>query len=401
MTVHQFLDYRSFRDAAVVGALEHICQALEPSPTQIDEARLKYETVGNWLAGSTDTGLQRLSIYLQGSTALGTVVRPLAGNEFDVDLVSKIGGNENRSPSEIKRLVGDRLKENERYRQILIEKPRCWRLNYANEFHLDLTPSIRNPLCSNGGELVPDRKLQCWKASNPKGYRALFEQRAALQPNFRLQKFDQATARADMEPYPNAPRFKSPLCRIVQIEKRHRDVYFEPIGCEFAPISILITTLAMQAYEYCIRHQAFDSELDLLMAVIRKMPDFIEREAQGAEIRWFVWNETTQGENFAEKWNEEPRLPQAFFAWHAKLVEDLEQLGEMEGLDGLGRSLKKSFGDGPTDRAIAAVTDEVSNARRDKTLVAIPKVGLAAMAVGPALAGATAVQANTFHGSAA
>ena len=32
--------------------------------------------------------------------------------------------------------------------------PRCWRLSYANEFHMDITPSIPNPNCRFGGELV-------------------------------------------------------------------------------------------------------------------------------------------------------------------------------------------------------------------------------------------------------
>jgi len=33
-------------------------------------------------------------------------------------------------------------------------------LNYANEFHMDITPSIMNPECTNGGELVPDKELR-------------------------------------------------------------------------------------------------------------------------------------------------------------------------------------------------------------------------------------------------
>lgn len=76
-------------------------------------------------------------------------------------------------PAEVKRLLGMRLRANGRYAPILEEMPRCWRLNYANEFHMDITPSIPNLLCASGDELVPDKTLRCWKASNPKGYRAL------------------------------------------------------------------------------------------------------------------------------------------------------------------------------------------------------------------------------------
>lgn len=399
MTIHPFIDQRAFRDAAVIGALEHVCRALEPSQTQIQEARSRYEAVGHWLTGSSDLGLQQLSIYLQGSTALGTVVRPLLDIEFDVDLVSNVGGRENRGPAAIKKLIGDCLKENERYRSILVEKPRCWRLDYANEFHLDITPSIHNPACLNGGELVPDKKLECWKATNPKGYRALFERRASLTPTFRLMKHDQARAGVDIEPYPNAPRFKSPLCRIVQIGKRHRDVYFGRARCDLAPISIIVTTLLMQSYEWCLRNYVFNSELEMLLLVVGHMRDFIEHEGAGAAVRWFVWNETTAGENFAEKWNADARLPSAFFEWHQRLVADLEELQSIEGLDGLGLTLRKSFGDTPAQRAVAAISDEVSSARVQQKLFAAPKVGLTTSAGLAAAAGATSVKANTFYGA--
>ena len=399
MTVHPFLDQRVYRDAAIVGALEHLCQSLEPSWTQIKEAKARYDAVGAWLTGSSDLGLQRLVIYLQGSTALGTLVRPLFDNEYDVDLVSHIGGHESRSPAQVKKLIGDRLKDNERYRPILREKPRCWRLDYANEFHLDITPSIENPACSNGGELVPDRKLECWKASNPKGYQALFERRAAMAPNFRFAKGAGVLADAQVQPYPDAPRFKTPLCRIVQIEKRHRDVYFGRARCDLAPISIVLTTLTMQSYEWCVGHLVFDSELELLLAVVQHMPAFIERQVNDTEVRWFVWNETTHGENFAEKWNQDPRLPSAFFEWHRQLVANLQALESIEGLDGLGQSLEKSFGGEPARRAVNAITDEISAARAGKKLFAAPRVGLiTALGGAAAAAGATAVKANNFYG---
>ena len=61
--------------------------------------------------------------------------------------------------------------------RLLEEMCRCWRLLsdfYANEFHLDITPSVPNMACVNGGELVPDEDLRTWKASNPRGFKALF-----------------------------------------------------------------------------------------------------------------------------------------------------------------------------------------------------------------------------------
>ena len=41
-----------------------------------------------------------------------------------------------------------------------------------------------------------------------------------------------------------------------------------------------------------------------------------------ARDQWYIWNETTHGENFAEKWNRRPERAEAFFAWHARFYSD-------------------------------------------------------------------------------
>jgi hypothetical protein len=325
-------------------------------------------------------------------------VRPIGSNEHDVDLIAKFSYHDGRDPASIKRAIGDRLKEHMTYAGILCEKTRCWRLDYANEFHLDITPSIPNPACMNGGELVPDRSLRCWKASNPRAYRDLFEARAILQPMLRLAKVDFAEerARADVEPYPEVTGFKGLLRRIVQLSKRHRDVYFSTRDATLAPISIVLTTLAMQSYEYCVKSFAYDSELDVLLDVVRRMPDFIERSYRSSVIEWAVWNETTSDENFAERWNEDPRLPKAFFDWHASITSDIDTLPGTEGMDALTKSLGKAFGGGPAERAVAMEIKSVSEARNQGRLLVAPKVGLTTLA---ATAGATRVRANTFFGA--
>lgn len=179
----------TLKKSEIAGVLERICQALELSATQHELAKNRYETVGNWLADADHSPLQTLVIYPQGSMSLGTTVKPVGQNEHDVDLVSFVPGvGSDFPPATLKRVIGERLKNNGHYAPILEEMARCWRLNYANEFHMDITPPISNPLCSAGGELVPDKTLNGWKASNPKGYRAQFERRASLQPRMRLQE---------------------------------------------------------------------------------------------------------------------------------------------------------------------------------------------------------------------
>ena len=70
------------------------------------------------------------------------------------------------------------------------------------------------------------------------------------------------------------------LRRTIQVEKRHRDVFFDGADQGLAPISVVITTLTARSYEYCVSQFVYDSELDVVRDIIRHMPDFIE-DAQG------------------------------------------------------------------------------------------------------------------------
>ncbi|WP_051183148.1 nucleotidyltransferase domain-containing protein [Desulfocurvibacter africanus] len=173
------------RKTQLTGLLELICQALELTKTQFETAEDRYGAVGRWLAEAESPLIETATVYPQGSMSLGTTVKPLGRNEFDIDLVCHTPrGKQYMEPSALKKLIGDRLRTNERYRPILEEKPRCWRLNYAGDFHLDITPTIPNPACRRGGELAPDKKLKEWKETNPQGYKDWFEQLAAIPVRF-------------------------------------------------------------------------------------------------------------------------------------------------------------------------------------------------------------------------
>jgi hypothetical protein len=311
-----YVDYKlQARRTQIVKVLEMVCESLELSDSQFIQAKQRYEGVGACLAGSDDPVLRAITIYLQGSTALRTSVRPIGVNEHDVDLVAHVPDPDIEiSPAALKKAIGDCLRANGNYAPLLEEMPRCWRLSYANEFHMDITPSIPNPNCRFGGELVPDKTLKIWNASNPKGYRQLFEERAKLAAVIRLRKHVALdSARASVEPYPEAGGFKGILRRTVQIAKRHRDIMFvdEP---DVAPLSVIITTLVSRGYEWCVTNREYDSEFELLFDVIRHMPDTIEIRRVDGSVRWFIWNETTAGENFAEKWNRRPKRAEAFYA---------------------------------------------------------------------------------------
>lgn len=356
-----------------IGLLETICQELEITEFQYREAQQRYETIGKWLSDSDDYRLMSSKIYSQGSIRLGTTVKPIGHEEFDVDLVCHLKCvNRDAFPRDINKLVGDRLRENEKYGKMIEPLKRGWRINYANEFHLDITPSIKNPQCQNGGELVPDRKLQDWKSSNPLGYAKWFESHAALQPYIQMEM----AAKAEVEPFPGQSGFKGVLKRSVQLFKRHRDVYFQYKNSEIKPISIIITTLAAKSYKNCVGNTIYSSELDLLMDIIKGMEDFIIIHNDNGKRIYMVPNETTAGENFAEKWNTDHRHADAFYEWKKAAFSTLSNLWALEGWDVIIAKMSESFGQRLVGRSVSKYNQSIDDARTNKTLAVIPGIGL-------------------------
>lgn len=399
MEMRMFVDHRlAYRKAYLINLLVRMCAELDITESRLQQAKERYEGVARWLAAGEHFLLHDLSIYLQGSTALGTSVRPIGKNEHDVDLVAFMpAGTTAWTPAYIKKVIGDRLKAHATYARLLEEKIRCWRLVYANEFHLDITPSILNLACRNQGELVPDKSLREWKGSNPRGYRKAFEARAALAPVIKLTKaFDGSIqSRADIEPFPVASSGRSILCNIVQVAKRHRDVHFEGQDLALWPISVILTTLIAWSYERCVKAGVYNTEFDLMIAVLRGMPDFIRRTLPDGSPGWHIPNETTIDENFAERWNDDPDKAMAFFNWHAKAVSDMENLARVDGTDQVRKRMEKSFGPRPVGAAFTALDNEIASARGSGLLGVAPLVGLTAA---PAVAAVVPVRSNTFYG---
>jgi hypothetical protein len=213
-------------------------------------------------------------------------------------------------------------------------------------------------------------------------------------PRLKVANSIAAEDQANVEPFLHHGGSKGILRRIVQLLTRHRDIHFQFVTEEVAPISILITTLAAQSYAYCVRNFVFDSELDVVIETIRLMPHFIDRPFVNGRRMYVVANETTVGENFAERWNTEPARAPAFYGWHARALADFEALAQFDGLDVITKQLERSLGTRPVLAVMDSRTQAISRARVDRKLYVAPAAGLTLAAP----ANATPVRPNTFFG---
>ncbi len=178
--------------------LRVIAESLDIPQHLYEDAVLRYEDVGRWLA-SEDSELQNYSpeIYPQGSFRLGTMIKPLTDkDEYDIDLVCCLKiEKQNITQKLLKQMIGDRLKKREDVAQILEAGRRCWTLNFREQFHMDVLPAIPNADGPPVAILLTDTDLVRWQKSNPIAYAAWFydrmkvifeEKRAALAKSYQV-----------------------------------------------------------------------------------------------------------------------------------------------------------------------------------------------------------------------
>ena len=114
--------------------------------------------------------------------------------------------------------------------------------------------------------------------------------------------------------------------------KRHRDSKFNNGNNDYAPISIIITTLAAQLYQgepdiysaltgIISRLHAYAGLAEGGPADWARIPsDLITRTSDG---KWYISNPVNPEENFADRWHEDNHArARAFFSWVEALKED-------------------------------------------------------------------------------
>lgn len=300
--------------------LEAFLKTIDISHSNYEKAEGRYISMGQWLEGNNSgIGQYRPDIYPQGSFALGTVVRPISGkDDYDLDLVCELSISKNPiNQHDLKKIVGNAVKGYALNNNMKPpkEKNRCWQLVYADgaNFHMDILPAIPAQPQDGTKINIPDRDLQEWSDSNPRGYQNWFQERMNCMDatNIEKNRLVESGIYAKVDDIPDY-EVKTPLQQAIQILKRHRDIMFEKRPNE-KPISIIITTLAAQAYS------GESNIVDALLSVLYGMRENIEYK-NGVAV---VANPTNTKENFAEKWASEPEKEKAFNAWLVRATQDI------------------------------------------------------------------------------
>ncbi|WP_373533071.1 nucleotidyltransferase [Vampirovibrio sp.] len=372
--------------------LEQLASDLDIPLSKYDEAKQHYDAVGAWLSECPDLDKYDPVIFSQGSFRLGTAIHPQNCGDYDVDAVCLLRHATLFTfahQKDLKAIVGRRLQNHKTYKAML--KPpgggrRCWTLKYADgsKFHLDVLPAIpddaahKQRLIQHGVDPSHARHAICitdsatwdhdieWPRSNPEGYAEWFKTRMAT--TFQKHRLIQAQVmKAEVVDVPDY-KVRTPLQRMVQLLKRHRDLMFQ--NDDDKPISIIITTLAAHAYQ---------NEEDLMETLYQGIPR-MRAEIKKINGKFWVPNPVNPLENFADKWEDHPRKMLNFFRWldaleqlhidllHSRSYEDVSvKLQAAYGKDAATKAVQKSFGSppltqGPSLSDLVEKTKSVSSA---------------------------------------
>lgn len=346
--------------------LEEICKGLDISPSMHKLAVERYMALSRYLE-SKDI---KANFYPQGSFKLGTVIRPIRDGEekeYDIDLVCELEEDKLQTqPEVIKQLVGDTLKSNEMYKELLDEEGRrCWTLLYSEQndigFHLDILPAvheeealiieiesvdaIRSEHAKSAIAITnKEDKSYTWVTSNPLGYAEWFNE--INQPFYSLVEQKQKAKILQenhmifnsIEEVPDY-LIRTPMQRVIQILKRHRDIRFESHeAAKDKPISMVITTLVAQIIKNagCLSTDVFQ----LLKYVVNGLDEYSKLLELGGKVEleeryqiikrcqdgegWYIPNPVNPNENFADRWHENNnKKARVFFTWVRWVKEDI------------------------------------------------------------------------------
>lgn len=205
--------------------------------------------------------------FTQGSYSTNTGVRPKSGEEFDVDVVLVLDKSEEDDPKDILYRIKDRIKNHKGFEDRVKVKDRCVRVEYANDFHIDVVPAFSYGDCIK----IPSKKEGEWTKTNPAGFKKWCDD-----------------INKDSDAY---------FSKTVKILKHWRD---ENVGKDTAPKSILLTTLVGNAH---VKEPSIvETLVKTLEVIIQNLNELVDGLVEDDEVP-YVENPSLLDENLARNWS--------------------------------------------------------------------------------------------------
>jgi hypothetical protein len=336
---------------------EKLVENISLDPTRIGRVRSAVKNLAEFFR--EDEVIRQLLIeeFLQGSFPMDICVRPQGrGGEFDVDLVLvlrlKNPDGSLPSPQTVLELIAARLATRADFKpKIQRNKPRCIRLQYAGDFHIDIVPA-QVGFDTESAIKIPDKQAQKWRDTHPKGF---------------IKAIESKDQNGHLKP-------------VVKMVKWWRDVACQDGG---APKSVVLTTLLANS----LIADSFSYAVSLT-STIRQL----NRYFQSNSLCPVVANPALPSENLARNWSQEDyaRFKKEFAAATKVAEEALAEPDYEKSVEGWQRLFGSAFPMGLEQEAV-----DFARASRSGNLLVSPQ-GM--LSTGAVVSGATRVVPHRFYG---
>lgn len=286
----------------------------------------------------------KFDIYPQGSVLIGTTVKPVKKDEYDLDIVVQLmidWQDKNISPFKVYNELERVLKANKIYEEKLEPKNRVLRLNYAGDFHMDIMPGVQENINDINKIRIPDKEKKRWKSSNPKGYGEWFDKSCEIKETTLLEGlYSKAEPLPDQATYEAIP----PLKRAVQLIKRYRDIYYQEDD-KLKVSSIILTTIAGQFYK---------GNNSIVNTIKEIVDDIYSKFVLFPESPFDIPNPVNKDENFADKWKDDIRLYHSFKKFIINFKANWDKVEGYQDLNESKDTLSGLFGENYINEAFSA-----------------------------------------------
>lgn len=352
------LEYRHWEKA-----LQEVNAHIAVHEEEIEAAKSAYQEVAELLAANLSWPPEAISILPQGSVSTRTLIRsPYGGEKFDIDAVCQV---------DISRIeASDPMAFFESIGKALVDlnaeaKRRCWNIPFPQQpFYLEFTPSVplitvpqntyesmspryRAVRYKETALAVVDTPTVSWKTSNPAGMSKWVNDTAkrALILVPAMESLAKGRVLDRVAPVPDQTVEITDTLRVaIRLFKRHRDMCVRRglIERGTKPISVIIVTLLTTCYEgLADLGRVFQHPVEVLYELAVYMPHLVLK----LDGKYRVDNPTVEGENFAEKWNDdEGERFRSFMTWCDALSADLKTILALTEPQAISKRVREVFG---------------------------------------------------------
>lgn len=340
--------------------LAEIAFSVQLPPSLHEKAVGRYDAVRKHLEATSSSFCGQIEhFYPQGSMAIdATISTRGTDDEYDLDIVAQLGpAFSSRSPNYIlteleKALIG--------YRGLtVVRQTRCVTIYYADNMHLDITPSLRDwgsperqsvimhargPTASNEDFAVPMNAygfVEWYKKKTP------IERRVVAAFSNKWAAYDRALADAEVDPVPVQTQFvvKNTATLVLQLLKRYRNIRYANRSGRMPP-SVMLSY-------YCAMSASSGSSLsEMLLRVSRNILRDIENASLYGRLL-HVANPVYADDIFTDRWPENADQQNRFANDLKELIRGLETAlaGDMLA-NRLQDWLRDMFGDRVVTKAV-------------------------------------------------